>query len=298
MRIVMTGATSGIGAVASHALLKAGHELLVGARDPGANSILATRGARVARLDLGSLASTRAFAEEIARFAPVDVLVLNAGIQMLRPARSVDGFDLTFATNHLAHYLLARLAIPSMIAGGRIVLTTSGTHDPAEKTGIPPPRHADARKLAFPEQDRGLDPDPGTAGRRAYSTSKLANLMTARELGLRLTGNRPDLAALAFDPGFTPGTGLARNYPGPVSFAFRVILPVLSLLGGRISTPGVSGALLASLAVSPAYAGGRGAYFAVRSGRLVETVPSELAQNAAACADLWNDSAVMVGLPA
>lgn len=298
MRIVMTGATSGIGRVACEALLAAGHELLIGARDPGAGAAFQARGARVERLDLASLASTRAFVGEIANFAPIDTLILNAGIQMIRPGRSADGFDLTFATNHLAHYLLARLATAYTVANGRVVLTSSGTHDPAEKTGMPPPRHADARLLAFPEQDRGLDADPGMAGRRAYSTSKLANLMTARELAVRLKSNRPDLAIAAFDPGFTPGTGLARGYPGIVSFAFKAILPALSVLGGRVSTPKISGSLLAALAVSPAYAKARGAYFAVRSGRLIETTPSKLAQNAAACAALWDESANMVGLPA
>ena len=298
MRIVMTGATSGIGRVACEALLTAGHELLIGARNPAAGAALQARGARVEKLDLASLASTRAFVEEIARFAPIDVLILNAGIQMVRPGRSEDGFDLTFATNHLAHYLLARLGIAYIVSNGRLVLTSSGTHDPAEKTGMPPPRHADARLLAFPEEDRGLDADPGTAGRRAYSTSKLANLMTARELAVRLKGNRPDLAIAAFDPGFTPGTGLARGYPGIIPFAFKAILPVLSLMGGRVSTPGVSGKLLAGLAVSPAYAQARGAYFAVRSGRLIETAPSKLAQHGEACAALWDESAKMVGLSA
>lgn len=294
----MTGATSGIGALACDCLLKAGHELLIGARSQEANSTWKARGARVEKLDLASLASTRAFAEEIARFAPIDVLILNAGIQMIRPGRSEDGFDLTFATNHLAHYLLARLGTPYIVSNGRIVLTSSGTHDPAEKTGMPPPRHADARLLAFPEQDGGLDADAGTAGRRAYSTSKLANLMTARELAVRLKGIRPDLAIAAFDPGFTPGTGLARGYPGLVPFAFKAILPVLSLFGGRISTPKVSGRLLAALAISPAYAQARGTYFAVRSGQLVETAPSNLAQDAKASAALWDESAKMVGLSA
>ncbi len=298
MRIVITGGTSGIGAVACDALLTAGHSLMIGARNRTAAALWKGRGAHIEALDLASLASTRAFAEAIAAFAPVDALVLNAGVQLVQPARSIDGFDLTFATNHLAHYLLARLATPYLVSGGRVLLTSSGTHDAAEKTGIPPPLHADARLLAFPEHDGALDRDPGTRGRRAYASSKLANVMTARELAARLKATRPDLTIAAFDPGFTPGTGLARAYPGVISFAFKAVLPALRVFGGRVSTPKVSGRLLAALAVSPAYAHARGAYFAVRANQLQEKPPAILAQDAKACAALWDESAAMVGLPA
>lgn len=294
----MTGATNGIGAAASDALLAAGHDLLIGARKPASAVTLKARGATLAPLELSSLASVRAFAEEIARFAPVDALVLNAGVQLLKPARSKDGFELTFAINHLAHYYLARAAIPFLVSGGRLIMTSSATHDPAEKTGIPPPRHADARLLAFPEHDTAQDGDPGTAGRRAYASSKLANAMTARELALRLKPTRPDLAIAAFDPGFTPGTGLAREYPPAIAFAFKAVLPVLGRFGSRVSTPKASGRLLAALAVSPAYSEARGGYFAVRGGQLREMQPSALARDGEACAALWAESANMVDLPA
>lgn len=298
MRIAMTGATSGIGAVACDALLAAGHSLLIGARNPALASIWKDRGAQIEQLDLASLAGTRAFSEDVARFAPIDALILNAGVQLVQSARTIDGFERTFAINHLAHYLLARLAVPFIASGGRLILTASGTHDPAEHSGMPPPLHADARLLAFPEHDGRRDPDPGAAGRRAYSSSKLANVMTARELARRLSATRPDLMIAAFDPGFTPGTGLAREYPDFISFTFRTILPVLSLFGRRISTPKVSGKWLAALAVSDAYQQARGAYFAVRGGALLEKQPSILARDAKACAALWDESANLVGLSA
>ena len=80
-----------------------------------------------------------------------------------------------FAVNHLAHYLLLRLLLPKLAYGAKIVLTTSGTHDPAEKTIIPPPVHANAKMLAYPESDPDLDKNSTVAEGRAYSSSKLCN---------------------------------------------------------------------------------------------------------------------------
>src|SRR5208282_6308458 len=70
--------------------------------------------------------------------------------------RTSDGFETTFAVNHLAHYLLLRLLLPRLARGAVVVMTTSGTYDPAEKTIIPPPRHAKARLLAYPDLDPAL----------------------------------------------------------------------------------------------------------------------------------------------
>jgi NAD(P)-dependent dehydrogenase (short-subunit alcohol dehydrogenase family) len=232
----------------------------------------------------------------------VDALVLNAGGQINRIGKTVDGFETTFAVNHLAHYLLARLLLPQVVQGGRIVLTASGTHDPAAKTGMPPPRHADARKLATPSEDPERDGQTGVAGRRAYSASKLCNVMTARQLAVRHgagAGNgllaRPDLMIASFDPGFVPGTGLVREYPAAVDWAFRTILPLV-MRSARVSTPEVSGSLLADLVLLDGYAQSRGDYWSVRQRQLRRVPPSELARNDAACTKLWDDSAVMVGL--
>jgi hypothetical protein len=66
--------------------------------------------------------------------------------------------------------------------GAKVILTTSGTHDPAEKTMIPPPVHADAFWLAHPDRDPGRNPSLSKAAGQAYSASKLCNLLTARGL--------------------------------------------------------------------------------------------------------------------
>lgn len=290
MRVVMTGATSGIGLEAAR-LLASKAELMVGVRGSAALGF----NAQTASLDLASLASVRAFAER-AGSASIDVLLLNAGGQQVGRAVSADGLERTFAVNHLAHYALARLLVPAMAPNGRIILTASGTHDPDKKTGMPPPLHADARRLAFPDTDPDRDASDAKAGRRAYSTSKLLNVMTGRELARRLAVSRPDLMIAAFDPGFTPGTGLARDYGPLVNRMFRHLLPLI-IRGARVSTPVRSGRLLAELATEPRYAASRGAYWAYLRGALVDELPSRLARDDAACARLWADSAELAGLP-
>ena len=297
MRILMTGATAGIGLQATLRLIDLPDaDLTIGARSPAAAPRAFRERATIVPLDLSSLVSVRDFAEAARARGPFDVLVLNAGVQCVSRRMSADGFELTFAVNHLAHYLLARLLAPELREGGRVVFTASGKHDPEERTPIPVPRHADAGRLAFPDTDPDLDRDAGRAGRRAYSTSKLCNVLTARELVRRLAPTRPDIAVAAFDPGFTPGTGLARDYPGVAGFIFKRLMPLVVRAGPSVSTPAISGRLLADLATGADYAGTRGGYFAVKGPRMVEKPPSLLARDDAVAASLWEDSAPLVGL--
>lgn len=296
MRIVMTGATGGIGLEAARRLVREDANLLIGARTPDRLPAALAGRAQAIALDLASLASVRTFAAEAAGGDPIDALILNAGIQNVTDARSADGYELSFAVNHLAHYLMLRLLLDRMAQGGRIILTSSGTHDPEEKTGIAPPRHIDPARLAWPNQDPDLDRRRIIRGQRAYSTSKLANVMTARELALRTEDSRPDLSVIAFDPGFTPGTGLARDYPGPSGLIFRFLLPHLVRRTDRVSTPENSGRLLAALATESRFAGLRGRYLAVRRDGLLDVAPSAVAHDAELAARLWDCSEKLVGL--
>lgn len=96
----------------------------------------------------------------------------NAGL--IRPdatGRTVDGFETTLAVNHLAHYLLVRLLLPALAEGAIVLLTTSGTHDPATKASLATPRHADAALLADPDRDPELESQPRKAGEHAYVRS-------------------------------------------------------------------------------------------------------------------------------
>jgi NAD(P)-dependent dehydrogenase (short-subunit alcohol dehydrogenase family) len=292
MRIVMTGATAGLGRVAAARLAAAGHDVVAGARD--ARRLPA--GVAGLTLDLARLASVRAFAEALGD-GPIDALALNAGGQ--RPdveARSADGFELTFATNHLAHYLLLRLLMPRLRDGARIVLTSSGTHDPAEKTGVPPPRHADARLLADPALDPRRDRSAVAAGMRAYSASKLCNLMTARALAASPEAAARRWTVLAYDPGLTPGTSLVRAQPWAVRTLVWPLLPLMVPFAKGMNRLDDAGRALADLAAETTPPAGR-IYAALRKGRITWPDPSELARDDTATAALWTDSAALVGLP-
>lgn len=291
MRVMMTGGTSGIGLAAARRLLRDGHDIVMGVRRPQAAPADIRRRAQLVALDLSDLASVKAFADGATGGA--DALLLNAGIQAVNGQRSAQGFELTFATNHLAHLYLVQRLYSGLAEGGRVVLTASGVHDPEGKTGIPPPHHADARQLAFPETDPQRDALPAKAGRRAYAASKLCNVMTGRELARRLTATRPDLAIASFDPGFNPGTGLARDY-GPVAQAlFKTLLPLV-IHGENVSSPRISGRALAALVADPGYASARGGYYSMRSNRMTPRTPSVLARTDAACAKLWDDSMALL----
>ncbi len=94
--------------------------------------------------------SVRAFAEQVVRQSAntgINALALNAGIvRRTATGRSADGYEETFAVNHLAHFLLVRLLWEHLAEGAVVVLTTSGTYDPAMNAGLTPPRHTDMKR--------------------------------------------------------------------------------------------------------------------------------------------------------
>lgn len=287
MHIVMTGGTSGFGAEAATRMARAGHRLTLGARRPLPDS----QAVRHLSLDLEDLASVDAFAEAVQRGAPVEALVLNAGLQFAAPERMANGIEKTFFVNHLAHVQLLVRLLEALPAGTRVVLTGSGTHDPAEKTPVTPPDHADAHRLAYPETDPTLPKSPRKQAFRAYSSSKLANIMTARHLA-RL---RPDLSVMAYDPGYVPWTGLGRANGRVIAALASLIVPRL-MAGDRSSTVEQSGGFLAELSTASAYAREQGSYWSVRTPALVRIDPSALARDDAAAAKLWEDSLEILGL--
>ncbi|MEV4889519.1 SDR family NAD(P)-dependent oxidoreductase [Nonomuraea sp. NPDC055795] len=288
--MVMTGGTSGFGASAAARLTRGGGRLILGARRPvpGGESI---------PLDLTDLTSVRAFATSVRErlsATPVDALVLNAGL--IRPdaaGRSADGFETTFAVNHLAHYLLIRLLLPTLADGATVVLTTSGTHDPATGAGLTPPRHADADLLAHPDRDPGRDPRPRKAGEHAYTASKLCAVLTARALAWR------GVTAVAYDPGQVFGTGLAKDLPFPLRVAWSLLgTPVprwaVSRFNPYLNSRAAAGNALADLALGLARPPGGRSYAALRRGGLTWPDPSESARDSGLAQALWDDSAKLV----
>ncbi|GEK78691.1 SDR family NAD(P)-dependent oxidoreductase [Agrococcus baldri] len=303
--IVMTGGSSGFGAMAAARLAAAGSTLLVGARSrpiPAGEPI---------PLELARLASVHAFAAVVGRRldaarpggAPIDVLVLNAGIVLPDAAqRTDDGFETAFAVNHLAPFLLLQLLRPRLAESAVVVLTTSGTHDPATRAGLTPPRHADAARLAHPQLDPGCEQHSREAGEHAYTAAKLCVVLTALALSRRFEAEGAGRRAIAFEPGQVFGTGLARQMPPAMRLAWRVLgSRTLGWLPRTISStrnsPAAAGRALASLAESGASHGASG-YAALRRGRLSWPQPSELAWDAETGEALWRDSAALLGITA
>jgi NAD(P)-dependent dehydrogenase (short-subunit alcohol dehydrogenase family) len=298
--MVMTGGTSGFGAIAAERLRESGDvRLLVGMRRP------ASDGASIP-LDLTALDSVRAFAASVRERsdgAPIDALVLNAGVVLPDAAgRTADGFETAFAVNHLAHYLLLRLLLPDLADGAVVMMTTSGTHDPANGAGLAPPRHADARLLAHPDQDPGLDTRPSKAGQHAYTASKLCAVLTVRSLSGRRDVRDRRLTVVAYDPGQVFGTGMAKELSLPLRTAWSLLgTPVLGWpmrrFNGFLNSRAAAGNTLADLALGRAAPPDGRTYAALRRARLTWPEPSELARRDDLAQALWNDSARLVGLP-
>jgi NAD(P)-dependent dehydrogenase (short-subunit alcohol dehydrogenase family) len=290
MRMVMTGATAGFGLFAAQRLVAAGHDLTIGARHSDTLPTEIAGRVTAEPLDLDALANVRRFADALGS-APIDALILNAGLQLAKPAKSADGFERTFAVNHLAHFLLLRLLADKLVPGARVIFTGSGTHDPEEKTPVTPPIHANAEYLAYPDRDPQRETRARQAGFRAYSSSKLCNIMTAREAALHY----PELSVMSFDPGYVPHTGLGRDNPKWIATLASYILPLI-MKGNRSSTIPRSGQFLADLATEGPYAECHGDYWSVRGPALLKIEPSVLARDPAASKKLWNDSADLVGV--
>jgi NAD(P)-dependent dehydrogenase (short-subunit alcohol dehydrogenase family) len=290
--IVMTGATSGIGARAlAHLTGEPGIRVIIGARP--SSSRPASSGAEVLPLDLSSLAQVRAFAAAVlARLdgKPIDVLILNAGTQFTNTrARSADGYELTFAVNHLAHYLLARLLLPHLADGGRIILTTSDTHDPRILRGAP----------------RSLDIDawtrPGGSPLTAYSASKLADLLTTEKIAVLPQTAQRHITTIAFNPGLTAGTGLSRSAPAALRALIQALRPVFMLLSRfrpalYMNTPENAGQTLAQLADATLTPPPGHIYASMFRGKLQYPAPSDLARDPDARDEMWDRSAELTGL--
>jgi NAD(P)-dependent dehydrogenase (short-subunit alcohol dehydrogenase family) len=291
--IVMTGGTSGLGAIAAANMVDAGVDLLLGARDDGPFV------APALHVDLSRLAEVRSFAGAVERSlgrSRIDALVLNAG-GYARGA-TVEGYDATFVLNHLAHYLLIRLLWHRIRDRGVVLLTTSGTHDPAERTVVPPPLHANALWLAHPEVDPHRDQRPRTAAMRAYSSAKLCVVLTARALDARPETRARGITVLAYDPGPTPGTGLVRGQGPLIRFVWQSLSTPLRLVMRGANSIEAAGEMLASLALGTTKRAEGRVYAALRRGELMWPELSSLARRDDLAEALWRDSSALVGLPA
>ncbi|MEX1154307.1 SDR family NAD(P)-dependent oxidoreductase [Parvibaculum sp.] len=303
--IIITGGNQGLGFGAAKALrrLDPKAQLVLACRDEtrGREAAARLRGKGPAPislpLDLASLASVRAFAAGFAdqKLPPLRALVCNAGLQVIaKPELSRDGFELTFAVNHLAHFLLANLMLPHIEPGGRIVFVSSGTHDPARKTPLPAPRWTTAEALAQIADD---GESFGKAGRRAYAMSKLCNVFCVHEFARRLEAHKLPVTVLAFDPGLMPGSGLARQYALPARLLWNSVFLLLPYFTSAASSMDRSGRHLAKLAVDPAWNGVSGRYFEARGkNKLIDAPSSDLSYDAEKARELWRASVALAGM--
>ena len=312
--VLVTGGNSGIGYECARALAAAGRHVIIASRnrrasDEAVRRIAAESGAdriEAVELDLASDASIRGVVAGIdARNLPLQSLVCNAGLQFVKgPVVNEKGHELTFAVNHLGHFLLTNLLLMRLAANApaRIVIVSSGVHDPRRLTGMPKAHIEDLETLAA----TGGASRNGYSGGLAYVNSKLCNLWFAYELARRIAAAglaRPDrpIAINAFDPGLVPGSGLAREYPAWMRFAWESLMPamasVLTRVVPSISTAEKSGRALADLVLDPRR-GSSGARYYPSHTRWYETPSSDDSYDVARARALWEASTAMSGLGA
>ena len=245
-------------------------------------------------LDLASQASIREFAEAYhdAGLPPLRAIICNAGMQnVAAPTKTIEGYECTFAVNHLGHYLLTRLLLDDMAQDGRITFVSSGVHDPAERIPVPSAVYEDAETVAH-----DFESSSQKAGLRRYATSKLCNIYCTYELSRRLSASGdPRLASIkvnAVDPGLMPATGLTRSHGAVMRWVGRNVLPLLRLVNDNVHVPATSGKRVAALTVGEDAAPG-GRYFS--NGKAVRS--SEASYDEGKARELWISSATMTGLP-
>lgn len=192
--VVVTGASGGLGLVGASVLAERGATVILACRDMGKGERAADQirsgvpgaSVRVQRLDFASLASVREAASQIRAACPrLDLLINNAGVMRPPYQRSADGYELTFATNHLGHFALTGLLLDSLLAapGSRIVTVSSVAH----RDGV----------INFDD----LQSERNYRADDAYGQSKLANLLFTYELAARLRAAGHHTIALAAHPG-------------------------------------------------------------------------------------------------
>jgi NAD(P)-dependent dehydrogenase (short-subunit alcohol dehydrogenase family) len=282
---VVTGANSGIGWHTAAELARHGADVTLAVRSPDKGEAAAAQireGAagtvRVARLDLGSLASVQQFAE--AWDGPLGLLVNNAGL--MSPPRyreTADGHELQFGTNHLGHFALTGRLLPALLAApaSRVVTVSSIAH----------------------HQGRADVVEGNPAGRYSpaptYGNSKLANLLFAFELQRRASLAGVSLTSTAAHPGVA-STGLVTSEQGLGSIpGVKQLAPLFLKLVFQSPRAGAEPTLYAATAAEP------GSYTGPQSLRESRGKPgpartSPLARDEVLAGKLWSVSEDITGV--
>jgi NAD(P)-dependent dehydrogenase (short-subunit alcohol dehydrogenase family) len=272
---LVTGATSGIGKEIALGFAGMGAAVVIAGRskercEAALQEIRSKAGGDVSYLvaDLSSQASVRQLAKDYAAaHSRLDILVNNAGVFLTKRMTTVDGIECTFAVNHLAPFLLTNLLIDIIKASSpaKIITTSSVAHRGAR---------IDLDDIQFKKKSY--------SGIRAYSQSKLANILFTKELARRLEGT--GVTANCFHPGAVR-TSLVHDNP----WYYRLIWTA----GGPFFLSAEKGADTGVyLASSPDVEGITGKYFVKRR----QEEPSVEAGDMEAAAKLWNLSEKLTGL--
>lgn len=287
--VLITGANSGIGLEAARILARRGAQVVLACRtrakaDAARDSILVdvpTANVALLDLDLSSLASVSTAAAEFGRrFGRLDLLANNAGVMATPYQRTVDGFELQFATNHLGHVALTAHLLPMLLATpqSRVVNVSSLAH----KMG----------KIGFDD----LQSERRYRAWGAYGQSKLANLLFTFELQRRLEAAGADTIAVAAHPGISD-TNLAGSTGGIAGRLMALAQP----LAKAFSQNAHAGALpTVRAATDPAVRGGD--YFGPdgfleQRGAPKRVEPNSSARDAAVAKRLWEVSVELTGVP-
>ncbi|MER3407866.1 MAG: short-chain dehydrogenase, partial [Nitrososphaera sp.] len=285
----VTGATSGIGKEIAAGLASMGATVVVAGRDRGrceaAVSEMRKRsegsGPQLSYLaaDLSLLADVRRLADEFsAAHDRLDVLVNNAGAFSAERRVTVDGLEYTFAVNHLAPFLLTNLLIGRLRAAAS-ASSSSSSSTPAARSRIVTTSSVAHKGTSMDFDDLQFERRK-YSGIKAYSQSKLANILFTRELA-RKRLDAGQVTANCFHPGAVR-TGLVRN---------GVYAAVWSVAGPFMLTPEKGADTGIYLASSPEVEGVTGGYFVKRK----KVEPSAEAQDDSAAARLWQVSEELTG---
>jgi len=213
LTVVITGGASGIGLETSRVFALRGAHVIIAARNTEAASearriiVENNPAARidVLKLDLSSLKSVRAFADQFNSMKlPLNILINNAGLMLCPFQLSKDGVEMQFATNHLGHFLLTNLLLDNMKATaqstgieGRIVNLSSYAHHVTYPKGIEFDKINDEKKYS---------------DTLAYGQSKLANILHAKELSRRLKEEGANITVNSAHPGMIMTNLMRHSY--------------------------------------------------------------------------------------
>ncbi|MEE8368010.1 MAG: SDR family oxidoreductase [Thermoanaerobaculia bacterium] len=298
---LITGGTAGIGKAAALELARRGASVIIVGRDAGRGEAAVAElrdssgndSVELELADLSSQQSVRALADAVAsRFRELHILINNAGVVEPHHRLTEDGIEATFAINHLAPYLLTRLLLPALEAAApsRIVTVSSQVH---------------AKTLELADLCRAQP----YIGSKAYARSKLANILFTVELARRL--KPADITANCLHPGVVktrllqrldesltletpPPSGAPEPPPNVVYRSFKWVTDRIRwrLFPSGLSTPEEAAQRLVYLALSQGVEGQSGLYFVNNE----PAPPAPIAGDRQVAAELWRESASLVGL--